>query len=164
MILTSMDKKEHTIAIFLDLSKAFDTIDHNILLKKLEHYGIRGQTLQWFQSYLMDRKQYVKFNNVCSNMEKIVCGVPQGSVLGPLLFLIYVNDLPNSLKALKSILFGDDTSVYASKPYLPDLINVVNKELEDISDWFKANKLALNITKTNSMLFSRQKIYFLSYT
>ncbi len=97
-------------------------------------------------------------------MEKIVCGVPQGSVLGPLLFLIYVNDLPNSLKALKSILFADDTSVYASKPYLPDLINVVNKELEDISDWFKANKLALNITKTNSMLFSRQKIYFLSYT
>ncbi len=94
-------------------------------------------------------------------MEEVVCGVPQSSVLGPLIFLIYINDLPNSLRALKSILFADDTSVYASRASLPDLINVVNSELEDIIDWFKENKLALNISKTNFILFSRKKILYL---
>ena len=96
-------------------------------------------------------------------MEGVVCGVLQGSVLGPLLFLIYISDLPNSLRVLKSILFGDDTSIYASRTSLPDMINVVNSDLKDISDWFKENKSALNISKPNFILFSRKKLYLQSY-
>ena len=113
-ILRGFENRETTLSVFLDLSKAFDTIDHNILLNKLEHYGIRGIALHWFQSYLSNRKQYVHYK--CSDFKvcEVSCWVPQGSVLGPLLFIIYTNDLPNSLDACKSILFADDTTVYIS--------------------------------------------------
>ena len=110
-IIDSLSRKEHIIAIFMDLSKAFDTIDHNILLYKLKNYGIRGIALSWFKSYLSDRQQYVFVNNKSSSMLDIKCGDPQGSSLGPLLFLIYVNYIINWSSILYFIMFADDTNV-----------------------------------------------------
>ena len=108
----SIDKGKYGCGIFIDLRKASDTVNHGILLKKLEHYGIRDNMLDWFQSYLSDRKQHVDINGKSSDLLDIACGVPQGSVLGPLLFLIYINDLPNISKILNFYLFADDTNIY----------------------------------------------------
>ena len=123
--------------------KAFDTVNHSILLKKLEHYGIRGVALGWFCSYLSNRKQYVSVNGHISETLQIRSGVPQGSVLGPLLFLIYINDLPSVSKCLTFYLFADDTDIY----------KVVNRELRHVKKWLDANKLALNVDKTNFVTF-----------
>ena len=108
----TIDNKKYGCGIFIDLRKAFDTVNHDILLKKLEHYGIRGNALKWFRSYLTNRKQYVSLNGECSESKHITCGVPQGSCLGPLLFLIYINYLPNISEVLHFYLFADDTNIY----------------------------------------------------
>ena len=150
---SSMDNKETTVGVFLDLSKAFDTIDHHILLDKLDRYAIRGPALEWIKGYLTNRKQFVQFGAVCSQPKPITCGVPHGSILGPLLFIIYINDLPNASKVVKTFLFADDTSLFYSHKDRNQTIAVMNYELMKIMDWLKANKLSLNIGKTNYILF-----------
>ena len=156
LISTSLDRKSYTVGIFLDLSKAFDTLDHQILLNKLNHYGIRGVANFWIKSYLDNRKQFVVFNDHQSPTSVIKCGVPQGSILGPLLFLLYINDLPSVSPILKFIMFADDTNIMFSNNDLKVLETKLNNELNVISDWFKLNKLSLNIKKTNFMIFKNK--------
>ena len=152
-IKNSLDNRKFGCGIFIDLQKAFDTVNHNILWMRLEHYRIRGTTLDWFKSYLSDRKQYVSVNGSNSSCLSVTCGVPQGSVLGPLLFLIYINDLPRSSKKLTFYLFADDTNIYYESNN-PDLLQkTVNKELKKVKMWLDVNKLSLNIDKTNFIIF-----------
>ena len=144
---------EATLAIFLDLKKAFDTVSHSILLKKLELYGVRGKELEWFRSYLKDRLQIVKVGDKESGQRWLRTGVPQGSCLGPLLFLIYINDMPRACQLL-SILFADDTTLQASGPDVVDLCTSVNAQLNLASEWFNANKLTLHPSKTKFIYFN----------
>ncbi len=149
----ALNEKEHTIAIFCDLRKAFDSCNHQILLSKLSRLGIRGEPLAWFANYLSERSQFVCVNGVDSSLLTILMGVPQGSILGPILFLLYINDLPLCTKLL-ALLFADDTTLLASGPNLPDLIQLVNDELFKIATYFRLNKLALHPQKTQFMLIS----------
>ena len=110
-LLKSRNNRQVSILLLLDFSKAFDTVDHNILLAKLAHYGIRGPALGWLKSYLSDRKQYDSVNNSDSTMKQITYGVPQGSILGPLLFIIYINDIPEISSIAKFILYADDANI-----------------------------------------------------
>ena len=142
-----------TLTIFIDLKKAFDTVNHQILLDKMENYGVRDSANLWFKNYLNDREQFVFINGIESEKEKISCGVPQGSVLGPLLFLLFINDLPNATNFL-TLLFADDTTFQVSGTDLNELFNIANVELEKSAVWFKANKLTLNVKKTKFMVFS----------
>jgi hypothetical protein len=155
-ITTALDHKLFTLGIFLDLSKAFDTLNHSILLQKLNHYGIRGISNTWIKNYLSNRHQCTIFNEVKSPTKQITCGVPQGSILGPLLFLLYINDLPNCSSTLKFILFADDTNIICTGDDPISVESKLNKELNIISNWFKLNKLSLNIKKTNFMIFKNK--------
>ena len=148
-----MDEKKYGCGVFIDLKKAFDTVNHGILLQKLEHYGIRGTSLSWFKSYLSERKQFVNLNGTDAEVKVITCGVPQGSVLGPLLFLLYINDLPNISKELKFYLFADDTNIYFESNELKSLEKIMNKELMKLYEWLCINRLSLNISKTNFVVF-----------
>jgi hypothetical protein len=118
------------------------------------HYGIRGLALQWIKSYFTDRQQYVQFNSTCSSLSKIKCGVPQGSILRPLFFLIYIIDIANSSSIAEMILFADDTNVFFSDSDLSRLTTVINSEMKNLSECFFANKLSLNIKKSNYIIFT----------
>ena len=155
---SGIENKEYAVGVFIDLKKAFDTIDHRILLQKMERYGIRGVASEWLKSYLQERQQYVHIKNTNSDTQKVTHGVPQGSVLGPKLFIIYINDICTALKSLKCVLFADDTSLYSTGKDLDQLINTVKGELEALKKWFDANKLSLNLSKTKYMIFSNKKI------
>ena len=151
----AIEKNEYAIGVFCDLSKAFDTLNHEILLSKLEYYGVTDTALLWFKSYLRNRKQYVEWNNCKSSTAPIETGVPQGSILGPLLFLLYINDLPSATK-LKCVMYADDTNLLIKGSNLEALAIDLNKELEIVNDFFKANQLKLNTKKTKIVLFQKK--------
>ena len=153
-IRNTIDKGNYGCGVFVDLRNVFDTVNHSILLKKLEHYGIRGVALDWFCSYLSNRKQYVSVNGHISETLQIRSGVPQGSVLRPLLFLIYINDLPSVSRCLTFYLFADDTNIYFEASDLFTLQKLVNSELRHVKKWLDANKLALNVDKQILLFFT----------
>jgi hypothetical protein len=148
-----------TGVIFLDLKKAFDTVDHALLLQKLHSYGIHDSALMWFRAYLTDRSQVVQLNSSTSDSMNISCGVPQGSILGPLFFTLYINDLPAASRKAQVIMYADDTAIVYSSASVPDIENVLSGELARVKAWLDLNKLTLNTTKTKTMLFgSPQKL------
>lgn len=153
----AMDNKYFLVSIFVDLQKAFDTLDHRILLQKLHRYGIRGVAHKWVTSYLNNRNQFVEINNVQSQKKRVTCGVPQGSVLGPVLFILYINDIVSVSNLLKCIMFADDTTLFYSGENVNTVLQTVQNEFEKIIMWFNANRLSLNISKTKYMIFSCKK-------
>ena len=141
----NLDERNIGCSIFADLQKAFDTVEHDILLLKLEHYGIRGLANEWFKSYLSNRKQYVSINGYDSNLTDVKFGVPQGSVLGPLLFLVYINDLNQALKFCKVHHFADDTNIIHFNKSVYRLNKYVNLDLKNPTYWLNNNRVALNV-------------------
>ena len=154
---SEIDNKKITCGLFLDFSKAFDTVDYEILLAKLYKYGIRGTPLTWFSNYLNNRQQYVKIGNTESDYLTMTCGVPQGSTLGPLLFILYINDMPNCSNKLSFRIFADDSNVFYSSTSIDDVERVMNEELNHIFQYCDANKLSVNINKTNFMVITSNK-------
>ena len=150
--------KQNTVAVFMDLSKAFDVLNHDILYKKLEHYGFRGKFLELLKSFISNRKYFVSVNGLTSDIKTVNIGVPQGSTLGPLLFLIYVNGMCNSSSILNFTQFADDTTITHSGTNLELLTKELEKELAKVLDWLLANKLIINLAKTHSMLFTNKNV------
>ena len=154
-ILDVFNGSKYTLGIFIDLSKLFHTVDYNILLKKLDMYGIKGKNLKCFHSYLTNGKQFIKCRDQNTDLEVLRCDVPQGSILGPLLFLVFVNDLENSTKLLDPIMFADDTNFFYTNKNIKVLFETVSKELRYVNEWFLANKLSLNAGKTKYLFFHK---------
>ena len=155
----NIDRKTVNGVIFLDLKKAFDTVDHNILLTKLCHYGFDSATSEWFRSYLTGRSQQCSVNGILSDLKLITYGVPQGTILGPVLFLVYINDLPKCLNFSATRLYADDTSLTFSDSSALDLKKQMDTDLDHVSSWLCANKLTLNVLKSEFMLIgSRQRL------
>ena len=153
-ITNALKNKQSSYCIFLDFAKAFDTVNHDILLQKLKYYGVQGITLKLFESYLSNRTQVVEVNGMLSEKGVIRHGVPQGSILGPLLFLLYINDISKSSDILKFFLFADDTTVfYSADPSDENTEEILNTELEKVAGWLAANKLSLNVKKSNFLHF-----------
>ena len=152
-ITKATDEGSYAVSIFLDLSKAFDTVNHSILLSKLDLYGIRAGENQWFKSYLSKRKQKVFVNGVESNFYLLKLGVPQGSILGPFLFIVYINDMVRATNYFTVRLFADDTSLTAVGGDLDVLIQRISSELPPVYEWLCSNKLTLNLSMTKYLVF-----------
>ena len=142
------------MAAFIDLKKAFDTVDHNLLIKKLNSFGLRGQIENLLRDYLSDREQFVFSGNQKSSSRSIDCGVPQGSILGPLLFLIYINDLPETCMNSNMVLFADDTAIVTSKS-CRNVTKDVELDLESMNQWFSVNKMTVNVSKCTILPFGK---------
>ena len=157
-IQSHQDKNEFCAGVFVDLKKAFNTLDHHILLQKLEHYGIRRVANEQLSSYLRNRVQFVLIGNVSLTIQELLTGFPQGSVVGPLLFLFFISDLHNSVKYAKTYHFADDTSVMLSSTSLEILSKKINKDLFNLPDWLKANKPSLHVKKMELKIFRSRKL------
>ena len=156
-IYSALDSHLSLLSIYIDFSKAFDTVKHDILLMKLKHYGIRGIINKWFEDYLTNRTQSVRFQDHLSTPLKVHYGVPQGSVLGPILFLIYINDLPSLFNQFKTILFADDATLYLSGKDTTSLMGMANSDLNIFHKWCVANRLTVNLNKTYYMLYTNRQ-------
>ena len=155
-IYKNFDKNSITGILFLDLRKAFDTVNHTMLLRKLEKYGVSQSANAWIRNYLTDRRQCTKYKSATSASSHIDIGVPQGSILGPLLFIIYLNDLPSMLRNCKVACYADDTAIYVSGETKVEVQHQLQEDFECISYWLKANKLSLNVGKTKVMCMATQ--------
>ena len=148
----NLDKGLYTGVVLLDLQKAFDTVDHHILLSKLRAIGADDYAVKWFSSYLNERKQFFDVLGTFSSKEGIRCGVPQGSILGPLLFTLYVNDMSTAVNC-DLCLYADDSMLLVSGKNVTQIEKALEKEMNGISDWLQANRLSLHLGKTESILF-----------
>ena len=160
VILDSLSKKQIGLLLLVDYSKAFDMIEHKILLKKLDHYGVRGIVLKWFESYLSNREQYVSIKNSKSSTRPIKYGVPQGSILGPLLFIVYINDMPKICQNAHFILYADDANIFVTGDTVEETFAKFEKLSVELLKWTTLNGLALNLKKTKYMIFSTKRIKF----
>jgi len=155
----NIDHGQVNAVVFLDLKKAFDTVDHGILLSKLNAYGLGGAVGNWFKSYLSNRSQKCYVNGHLSSNSTLLCGIPQGTILGPLLFLLYINDLPNCLEHSQARMYADDTNLTFASNNIDDINYHLNQDLANVNKWLIANRLTLNQSKTEFMLIgSRQRI------
>ena len=157
-VICDLDKGKTPFCVFLDLSTAFDTNNHSILLHKLNYYGFRRSSLNLLNSYLSNRKQYVQFGGTKSSLSKIMTGVPQGSILGSILFIIYMNDINKASSILRLLIYADNTALYNTIFYFKSrdtkiISSLSNVELDKINEWLIANKLSLNVKKSKFMLF-----------
>ena len=147
-----MDNKQLNLAISLDLKKAFDAVDHTILIKKLNALGMRGNSRAWFTSFLSNRKQFCSITGQQLGARLVTCGIPQGSCMGPLLFIIYLNDFEKCLEFSKASMYADDTHITLTSSNIDVLLTNANKELRKISEWMRVNKLSANPDKTEYMI------------
>ena len=150
--LINIDKGNSNFAVFLDIKKAFDTVDHEILLQKSKFYGIMSNELKFFKSYLTNRSQFCRIRGFKSPIGRVLSGVPQGSILGPLLFVIYINNLPHCVENGHVTMYADDTSTSCEVQSVHDITVKVIPDLVKLCDWLKSNKLSLNIFKTEFMI------------
>ena len=157
-IYTAINNNETTIAIYIDAMKAFDTVNHQILLKKAEKYGITGKVLDWLGDYLNERYQCTIANNICSEQKLITCGVPQGSVCGPLLFLLYINDIACIMKNCKVSLYADDTVLYVTNEDINVAISDIQEDLNNLAAWCDRNKLTINSKKTKYCIYGSRSV------
>ena len=157
-VLDKIENKQVVFLTMIDLSKAFDVLDHSILIAKLEHYGVRGVCAKWFKSFLSDRVLAVKINDVTSSNKPVSLGSPQGGVISSTLFSIFINDVKSSLKYSDSILFADDMSIVTGGHEYHVAYSRTKHDVKNISDWFQANRLYMNTSKTTQILFSNIKI------
>jgi hypothetical protein len=149
--LNAIDKGEYVGIVMLDLKKAFDTVNHVLLIKKLLNYGLHVNVINWFKNYLKDRNHVTTINGVRSQEQESTCGIPQGSILGPLLFILYINDLPNYVSSVKVSMYADDTAIFYTSSDVNDIVNKINGDLVNVDNWLSKNKLSLNVDKTNFM-------------
>ena len=156
-LLQSLTRRQVSLLLLIDFSKAFDMVEHSVLLKKLEHYGIRGPAYKWMESYLKNRQQFVSINGTNSKPLNIKYGVPQGSILGPLLFIIYINDIPEIASFANFILYADDANIILTADTIEEIYDQLLKLIVNLVSWVNSNGLALNLKKTKYMIFSRTR-------